>query len=269
MNEGTEFKIIFNKYEIKEEEKVIKELKTEKKDNEAITISKEIYKEGRYNILIVEDNLEMILYLKESMEDKYNVFYATDGKKALDKITNIPKPNIIISDIMMEYMDGYEFFEELNKNKKFKNIPFIYLTAKTSKDERIKGLRKGAIDYISKPFLIEELLAKIDSIIGIQEALKEENLLKLSDKYYKILKKIEKGKKAEKTNNEDSINRLYHEYGISKREIEVISLLKIGLEHKEIADKLNISIYTVRTYISRIYEKSKVNSKIDLLRIFR
>ena len=271
LNEGTEFTILFKKHDLSEKEKVIKKIKSDNNQDISINLGKEIYNEDRYNVLIVEDNIEMLLYLKESLNNKYNIFCAIDGKKALDKIRIIPKPNIIISDIMMENMDGYQFFEELNKNDDYKNIPFIFLTAKTSKDEKIKGLTKGAIDFISKPFVIDELIAKIDSIIRIQEALKEDVLLKLSDKYYDILEKLETVKK-EVSNNlpnyKDSLYKLYHQYRISKREIEIISLLKLGLEHKEIADKLNISINTVRTYISRIYEKCKVNNKVDLLRHF-
>ena len=272
LNEGTEFIIVFKKHNLSEKDKIIKKIKSDIKQGVIVNTGKELYKESRNNILIVEDNLEMLSYLKESMQDLYNIFYAINGKNALDKIKIIPKPNIIISDIMMEYMDGYQFFEELNKNDDYKNIPFIFLTAKTSKDEKIKGLTKGAIDFISKPFVIDELIAKIDSIIRIQEALKEDVLLKLSDKYYDILEKLETVKKEVSNNlpdNKDSFYKLYHEYGISKREIEIISLLKLGLEHKEIADKINISINTVRTYISRIHEKCKVNNKVDLLRIFR
>lgn len=271
LNEGTKITILFKKYNLTKKDEVIKNIKFNKKQPINIDLGKDIYKEGRYNVFIVEDNIELLSYLKECMKDLFNVYYAINGKDALNKIENIPKPHIIISDIMMEYMDGYQFFEVLLKDKNFKDIPFIFLTAKDSRDEKLKGLKKGAIDYISKPFLIDELIAKIDSIIRVQEALKEKNLLSLGNKFYKILENLEDGniKTTVDEINNDINNKLYKEYGISRKEIEVISLLKLGLEHKQIADKLNISKNTVKTYITRIYKKCKVNNKIELLKILK
>jgi two-component system NtrC family sensor kinase len=75
-------------------------------------------------------------------------------------------------------MDGYEFFEEVSKNEGYKDIPFLFLTAKTTQDEKIKGLASGAIDYIYKPFSIDEFLYKVSSIINnqnIKQALYEKD----------------------------------------------------------------------------------------------
>ena len=92
-----------------------------------------------------------------NLSSDYNIFYAFNGKEALEKIKNMPKPDIIISDIMMDVMDGYEFYTELLKDFNFKSVPFIFLTAKTGIDDRLSGLRKGAVDFITKPFNIDDI----------------------------------------------------------------------------------------------------------------
>ena len=95
------------------------------------------------------------------LKDTYNVFLATNGQEALDKLPHIPtRPDIIVSDVMMDVMDGYQLYEELSKTEQYRDIPLIFLTARTSLDEKLKGLSSGAIDYIYKPFSMPELAAK-------------------------------------------------------------------------------------------------------------
>jgi signal transduction histidine kinase len=122
----------------------------------------------KHTVLFVEDNIELLYFLVNAVKDKYNVITATNGRKALEKIKKYNKIDIIVSDIMMDEMDGFEFYDELSVNDDYTKIPFIFLTAKTSAREKLKGLRKGAIDFISKPFNMKELSAKIDSLIKIQ-----------------------------------------------------------------------------------------------------
>jgi len=273
INEGTAFIIKFLKYYPVDKVKIKENININIDDNSKVhKIFENVeYKKGRYNIFIVEDNLDLLSFLVDNMKSYFNIFYAINGKDALKKIEKIPKINLIISDIMMNEMDGYEFYDNLIMNKKYKRIPFIFLTARTFSKEKIDALKKGAIDFIYKPFLIEELIAKINSILKIQDALKKENLLKISNKLYSILDMTEdiKIKKNIKGASESKRVESYYKYGISKRETQIISLLRLGLEHKEIADRLNISIYTVRTYIRRIYEKCNVNNKVGLLNLFK
>jgi DNA-binding response OmpR family regulator len=103
------------------------------------------------------------------------------GREALVKIKNIPRPDMIISDIMMDDMDGYELYDRLLEDDDYQAIPLIFMTALTSLTDKLKGLEKGAIDYIYKPFHFEELRRKIHSIIKIRDALAKENILKLSE----------------------------------------------------------------------------------------
>jgi DNA-binding NarL/FixJ family response regulator/anti-sigma regulatory factor (Ser/Thr protein kinase) len=223
------------------------------------------FREDRSNVLFVEDNLELLAYLVEQTERLFNVYAAKNGSEALAMLKVIPKPHLIISDILMDSMGGYRFFEEVMKDGQAKDIPFIFLSAVNSQKERIEGLRNGAVDYIPKPFSIDELIAKMESILKVQEALKEKNIVLLGSKMYHILDQLARdGHGSSPDDTAESSNRLFFDYGISRKEIEVISLLRLGLEHKEIASRLVISTNTVRTYIARIYKKCRVNNKIEL-----
>ena len=122
------------------------------------------------------------------------------------------------------------------------------------------------------PFNIDELLGKIHSILWIYDALKRENLLNLGERLFHYLKH----KTTQKENftddlllkKESILKDLYKQYGISSRQIQIIALLKIGLLQKEICDRLNISINTLKTHMRRLFKKCKVENKTELLNIF-
>jgi DNA-binding NarL/FixJ family response regulator len=227
--------------------------------------------DGRPVVLVVDDNKDIVAYLQKKLRADYNVFYALSGRGALEKIRKMPKPDLIISDIMMDDMDGYAFRDALVSLGNYRTIPFIFLTALTATAEKIKGMRQGAIDFISKPFHMDELRAKIDSIVDIQKALAKENLAGLRRRLYRHLKVLERttGKPgAVSDQGEDRKKRLFRRYGISQQQIAIIALLKCGLLRKEISDRLDISINTVNTQIRRMFEKCRVHNKTELLNIF-
>ena len=119
---------------------------------------------NRKTVLLVEDNREMILSIREALLGSYNVLCAKNGKEALELLEK-NSVTIIVSDIMMDTMDGFEFLEKIRSNPESRNIPFIFLTAKSGILDEIKGLQKGAIDYIPKPFTIDTLKAKIHTLL--------------------------------------------------------------------------------------------------------
>jgi DNA-binding response OmpR family regulator len=118
-------------------------------------------------LLIVEDNEDIVMYLKSIFEKEYTVLDAENGMLGMIMaVENMP--NIIISDIMMPEMDGFEFCRQLKSNVKTSHIPIIFLTAKTDIESKLKGLGLGATDYIYKPFLAEELKIKVNSLHQLQ-----------------------------------------------------------------------------------------------------
>jgi signal transduction histidine kinase/DNA-binding LacI/PurR family transcriptional regulator/DNA-binding NarL/FixJ family response regulator len=221
--------------------------------------------EGRGNLFFVEDNAELLAYLVENTKAIFNVDHANNGLDALESLKRISKPNIIVSDVLMDKMDGYRFFEELMKDDDFRDVPFLFLTGVNSRMDRLKALNQGAVDYIAKPFRIDELIAKIQSILRIQEALKKKNVLLLGSQLYRAIEdRFLEHDGGRSDGGIADFNQLLVKHGISRKEIEVISLLKLGLVHKQIAARLNISIYTVRTHIARVYKKCHVNSALEL-----
>jgi DNA-binding response OmpR family regulator len=110
-------------------------------------------------ILIIEDELDLVKGLKMNLVDEgYEVDFALDGKEGLEKGLK-EKPDLILLDIMLPGMDGLEICKELRRNKV--DIPILMLTAKGEEIDKVIGLEIGADDYISKPFSLRELLARI------------------------------------------------------------------------------------------------------------
>ena len=210
---------------------------------------------------IVEDNLEMLAFLQHSLYRDYNVFCARNGREALQKLNSVPVPNLILSDITM---DGYEFCTQLTQIKKYKAIPFIFLTAKTSKEEKWAGLNRGAVDFISKPFDLPELLAKIKSIVHIQEALQAQNIEEMENKILKAIRTpVQTGSAYMDFEKKCSACQL------STREIEVLHLILQARDNKEIAAMLNISYPTVHSHIQHLFDKCGVTNKVKLIKIFK
>lgn len=263
INNGTSLSIFFKRYNLSDLDIVEKEIECSKpiKNIESYNVKEESYKKGRYNIFIIEDNIELSEYLQTRMESIYNVFLARNGLEALKKLEYIPKPNVIISDILMDVMDGYDFYTEVLKDERFKDIPLIFLTAKTTLDEKIEGLSKGAIDYLYKPFYINELLVKINSIIRNQEVIRESNISEMENKIAKALR-IELGDVGY-----NELNDKCSKYNITLKEKEIINFLINGFEYKEISEKLNSPTNTIKKRIHTIYKKLDIHNKVELIKM--
>jgi len=125
--------------------------------------SQDLSENGEHHkILIVEDNRELRNYISSHLEEQAKVFTAENGKDGLD-IALEEIPDIIITDIMMPGLDGIKLCAALKSHDNTNHIPVIIVTAKTDRESRIRGLKYGAEDYITKPFDIEELKLKIQN----------------------------------------------------------------------------------------------------------
>jgi CheY-like chemotaxis protein len=125
--------------------------------------------ENKAIILIVDDTPENLDVLKGLLGSDYNLKVAVNGKIAL-KIANLdPHPDLILLDIMMPVMDGYEACGELKASPATRDIPVIFITAKTETDDIVKGFEVGAIDYVTKPFNPPELMARVQTQLMIKQ----------------------------------------------------------------------------------------------------
>ena len=118
------------------------------------------------SILIVEDNHSLRNYIQTLLAPSYLIKTAQNGQAAWDFLNNeAAKPDLILSDIMMPEMDGYQLLEKLKNSLEFNRIPIIMLTARAAFEDRLKALQIGVDDYLTKPFEEEELLARIENLL--------------------------------------------------------------------------------------------------------
>lgn len=122
-------------------------------------------KHNKETILIVEDNPEMLSFLGGKLQNRFDVEMASNGIEALDRL-NEKRVDIIVTDVMMPDMDGFELCEKIKSNIEFSHIPIVLLTAKNDLDSKIKGLKAGADAYVEKPFSFNYLLSQLDTLLN-------------------------------------------------------------------------------------------------------
>ena len=173
VNKGTEFSLKLplgcehlNADEIINTTDINEMIQTEDSDKEDL-YTPSINPNTKIKLLIVEDNYEMLLLLKDTFSPYYNVFTSENGKEALSLLQEI-KPDLIISDVMMPIMDGISLCKELKNGKTTRHIPIILLTARNTTQSKLEGLKYGAIEYINKPFNVKELIFKVNNILESQ-----------------------------------------------------------------------------------------------------
>lgn len=119
-------------------------------------------------ILVVDDTPENIYVLSGTLRPSYTVKAATSGEKAISIAQSDDPPDLILLDIMMPGMDGYETCKQLKKDIRSKNIPVIFITALTGIDDEAKGLQLGAVDYIAKPFIPDLVKARVQNQLDLK-----------------------------------------------------------------------------------------------------
>ena len=147
--------------------------------------------ENARTVLVVEDNLEVRLYLQYLLSANYNVLLAPDGESAMDTL-KISMPDLVLSDVMMPRKDGYALCREIKENEQWHHIPVILLTAKADKASHVKGLDTGADAYIPKPFDPDILLAEIQTLLRNREKL-QQRILNLTPETMESISEEESG----------------------------------------------------------------------------
>lgn len=193
--------------------------------------------DGIASILVVDDNPK---YLKDALPMYgYEVTTALDGIEALKILSNNKKHfDLILLDVMMPNMDGWDTLKAIRKNSIYHNIPVIMITAVNEEQKMVSGLKIGADDYIVKPFILPNLLARIEAVLR-RCKWQEEN----------------------STQKEKSINKNVNIDILTPREKEVLSLLAKGANNQEIANTLCVQDVTVKTHLNSIFKKLKVSNR--------
>lgn len=140
------------------------------------------------HILIVDDNVKNLQLTAKILKDNtYRISLAHSGSAALELLNEI-KPDLILLDIMMPGMDGIEVCRNIKKNTRWSEIPIVFLTAKNQTEDLVEGFRAGGVDYITKPFNQEELLARVKTHLEL--AISRKTIVELNltrDKLYSII----------------------------------------------------------------------------------
>jgi len=199
-------------------------------------------------ILIIDDD-EMILNSIKKQLKGYNLFTSKNPEESLLLLkAGELTPDLILCDIMMPEMDGFEFVEKVREIERFRHIPIIFITGICEDSYRIKGLELGAIDYLTKPFRKEELLLKIKNILDIQEKYKTHII-----------------ENAVNHSRNEIIKKFFIQMNLSTRETEVAMMVTSLYSGVVISEKLNLSIRTVENHLQNIYRKLSINSRKELM----
>ncbi|MER0438065.1 response regulator [Emticicia sp. W12TSBA100-4] len=214
----------------------------ESKSSEKVSTEQEILLDNENILLIVDDNEDIRKYLHSVFEKEYKIIEAVNGKDGIEKAM-AQVPDIIISDLMMPEMDGFEFCKVLKADEKTSHIPIVMLTAKANIESRIEGLELGADDYLIKPFNSQEMQARVKNLLVIREKLK---------KYY------------QKNNNQKPLDpnvkvNVVDEHFI-KKVLEVLDthLSDSQFSIEQLADKLSLSTTQLRRKIKALCNQTIV-----------
>lgn len=188
-------------------------------------------------ILIVDDNPK---YLEDALPMYgYEVAVATDGIKALKILSKeVGKIDLVLLDVMMPNMNGWETLKAIRSSEKTKMIPVIMLTAVSEEQKVVSGLKIGADDYVIKPFVLPNLLARIEAVLRRSNWNKKET--KSVDMSFTSDEPIEE---------------------LTQREKEVLAMVAKGGSNHEIAEKLFLKEVTVKTHLNSIFKKLKVSNR--------
>ncbi len=195
-------------------------------------------------LLVVDDDPSLLLAVSETMRaEGYVVVTARRGAEALIRIAE-RSPDLIISDIRMPGMDGYQLARNLRSAPHTRLIPIVFLTAKDETADRIAGFRSGVDAYITKPFEPDELIA----IVG------------------GILERVQRthGDLARLFGEGESEITFQRDEELTDAEWRVAAEVARGLSNKDIASELNLSLRTVEGHISHILDKKNLNNRVEL-----
>ncbi len=216
-------------------------------------------------ILLVDDEPGVRESVQAYLEfsGNFDVQVASNANQAWDLLQQ-ETPDLVISDLMMPQVDGYQFLQKLRDDTRFQALPVVFLTARGMTSDRIQGYNAGCDAYLSKPFDPEELEAIVKNILERRKVTVQANsettkLDEIAQEIREIKQQIGQQSPFVTTPSPIKID-------LTPREQSVLDLVAQGLMNKEIASRLNTSVRNIEKYVSRLFIKTGTNSRTELVR---
>jgi DNA-binding NarL/FixJ family response regulator len=216
-------------------------------------------------LLLVDDEPGVRVSVKEYLQEvgDFNVQVASNADDAWQLLQQ-RTPDLVISDIMMPKVDGYQFLKKLRDDPRFKTMPVVFLTARGMTSDRIQGYQAGVDAYLSKPFDPDELVAIVNNLLERRSTTSGEpssstELEDIAQQLAEIRAMLNQRGGIVQTPPPIRID-------FTPREQSVLDLVAEGLMNKEIARRLETSVRNVEKYVSRLFSKTGTNSRTELVR---
>ncbi|MEL6221260.1 MAG: response regulator transcription factor [Cyanobacteria bacterium J06627_8] len=200
-------------------------------------------------------------YLEESDFTVHAASNATQGWELLQQVS----PDLVISDIMMPQVDGYQFLQQMRDDPRYKAMPVVFLTARGMTSDRIEGYQAGCDAYLPKPFDPDELVAIVQSLLDRRAAVESSgegdvpDIAEMARQIAEIKAMLSQRGAIAQTTPSVKID-------FTPREQSVLELVAEGLMNKEIAKRLDTSVRNVEKYVSRLFSKTGTSSRTELVR---
>jgi DNA-binding NarL/FixJ family response regulator len=214
------------------------------------------------HILLVDDEAGLRDAVQAYLEDSgFSVAVAANAQLAWQNLEQ-QKPDLVITDVMMPQVDGYQFLKQLREDPRFQRLPVVFLTARGMTRDRIQGHQAGCDAYLPKPFDPDELVAIVKNLLrqrASQVAAEVPDIADLANQIAEIKQML--GKRGGLPQPTETIK-----LDLTPREQSVLNLVCQGLMNKEIARQLDTSVRNIEKYVSRLFSKTDTNSRTELVR---
>ncbi|MEO3705736.1 response regulator transcription factor [Trichormus azollae] len=218
-------------------------------------------------LLLVDDEPGLREAVKEYLQESgFSVQTASNAREGWDMMQH-SIPDLVISDIMMPQVDGYQFLKQMRDDQRFQALPVVFLTAKGMTGDRIQGYQAGVDAYLPKPFDPDELVAIVENLL-VRHTMKTQVAGEDTENMdiAKLAHEISKIKDLLSPRNAITQTPPPFKIDFTPREQSVLNLVAEGLMNKEIARRLETSVRNVEKYVSRLFSKTGTNSRTELVR---
>lgn len=194
------------------------------------------------SILAIDDEPVNLMLLDVFLRPRCQQLWLETDINAALVLAQSQQPDIILLDILMEQMDGYEVCQHLKAHSDTAHIPVIFLSSLDSAVDKVKAFQLGGVDYIAKPFDSDEVIVRIENCMRWHRQIQQKQVISVSEKAEKI--------KASQ---------------LTTREIEILKLYVLGMQRNKIAAQLFISNHTVKSHLQRLFTKLDINTRVQAI----